>query len=208
MSEKLYGKVLATKLVAIPATHLKPDEKTPRFFIQVQPMNGRSEDKSKKPVAVDCLVQTEELNGTKIEVGMRINCTVEKGSKAYVLVSVDKIYDLPSKGYTRPNKNRGAEIGNSINVSTHLTGSFDPDVVKKCAEEILPVMQKIREDMAAQYKDMDEYARNMRLGQCFLLASQGRKSKGEVISHAWIESFERSVKKWFSVGCALENQDA
>lgn len=208
MTEKLYGKITATKLIDIPQQHLQPNELTPRFFIQVQPMKGHSVDTKKKPVTVDCRVNKEELNGQPITEGMRVNLIVEAGKKCFALVKVEKVYEEKRGGYTRPDKNRGAEVGNAINVATHLTGSFAPDVVKECAEKIIPIMRNIREDMAVKYKDMDEFARNMRLGQCFLLASQSPAfaNKGWEFVECNQGDFQLAVEQWFKVGCNLESQ--
>lgn len=204
MSEHIYGKVKALKLVTVPAAHQREGLPNPRLFIQISPMHGRDVIKDAEVITMDCGVGEAKLNGTVIKVGTRLSCYADKGAKVYVLNKLDRIYEEKEASFTRSNKNKGAEVGNAINVATHLTGSFDPLVVGKCAEDLLSFMQDMRDLMATNYPSMDAFARNMRLGQSFLLASQDLDL--HYLEDGWKDRFEKRVAEWFALGCELETK--
>lgn len=74
-------------------------------------------------------------------------------------------------------------LGNALTVAQNLTNSY-LDVVAIASKQVLPEVDKLRDKLAKQYPNMDDYAIGSRCGQCVVIASQFTKNINSYIEVA------------------------
>ena len=65
-------------------------------------------------------------------------------------------------------------LGNALTVAQNFTKTYN-DVVAIASKQVLPEVDKLRDKLAKQYTQLDDYALGARVGQCVVIAAQFTK---------------------------------
>ena len=74
-------------------------------------------------------------------------------------------------------------LGNALTVAQNFTKTYI-DVVAIASKQVLPEVDKLRDKLAKQYTQLDDYALGARVGQCVVIASQFTKDINSYIEVA------------------------
>lgn len=74
-------------------------------------------------------------------------------------------------------------LGNALTVAQNFTKTYI-DVVTIASKQVLPEVDKLRDKLATQYAQLDDYALGARVGQCVVIAAQFTKDINSYIDVA------------------------
>lgn len=74
-------------------------------------------------------------------------------------------------------------LGNALTVAQNFTKTYI-DVVAIASKQVLPEVDKLRDKLAKQYTQLDDYALGARVGQCVVIAAQFTKDINSYIEVA------------------------
>lgn len=74
-------------------------------------------------------------------------------------------------------------LGNALTVAQNFTKTYT-DVVAIASKQVLPEVDKLRDKLAKQYTQLDDYALGARVGQCVVIAAQFTKDINSYIEVA------------------------
>ena len=74
-------------------------------------------------------------------------------------------------------------LGNALTVAQNFTKTY-VDVVAIASKQVLPEVDKLRDKLAKQYTQLDDYALGARVGQCVVIAAQFTKDINSYIEVA------------------------
>lgn len=83
----------------------------------------------------------------------------------------------------RVDKTLPIRLGNALTVAQNFTKTHI-DVVAIASKQVLPEVDKLRDKLAKQYTQLDDYALGARVGQCVVIASQFTKDINSYIEVA------------------------
>lgn len=87
-------------------------------------------------------------------------------------------------------------LGNALTVAQNFTKTYI-DVVAIASKQVLPEVDKLRDKLAKQYIQLDDYALGARVGQCVVIAAQFTKD---------INSYIKVAEQLFHEMCQAEEE--
>ena len=87
-------------------------------------------------------------------------------------------------------------LGNALTVAQNFTKTY-VDVVAIASKQVLPEVDKLRDKLAKQYTQLDDYALGARVGQCVVIAAQFTKD---------INSYIEVAEQLFHEMCQAEEE--
>ena len=87
-------------------------------------------------------------------------------------------------------------LGNALTVAQNFTKTYI-DVVAIASKQVLPEVDKLRDKLAKQYTQLDDYALGARVGQCVVIAAQFTKD---------INSYIEVAEQLFHEMCRAEEE--
>ena len=87
-------------------------------------------------------------------------------------------------------------LGNALTVAQNFTKTYI-DVVAIASKQVLPEVDKLRDKLAKQYTQLDDYALGARVGQCVVIAAQFTKD---------INSYIKVAEQLFREMCESEEE--
>lgn len=87
-------------------------------------------------------------------------------------------------------------LGNALTVAQNFTKTYI-DVVAIASKQVLPEVDKLRDKLAKQYTQLDDYALGARVGQCVVIAAQFTKD---------INSYIEVAEQMFHEMCEAEEE--
>lgn len=87
-------------------------------------------------------------------------------------------------------------LGNALTVAQNFTKTHI-DVVSVASKQVLPEVDKLRDKLAKQYTQLDDYALGARVGQCVVIAAQFTKD---------INSYIEVAEQLFHEMCGAEEE--
>lgn len=87
-------------------------------------------------------------------------------------------------------------LGNALTVAQNFTKTYI-DVVAIASKQVLPEVDKLRDKLAKQYTQLDDYALGARVGQCVVIAAQFTKD---------INSYIEVAEQLFHEMCQAEEE--
>lgn len=87
-------------------------------------------------------------------------------------------------------------LGNALTVAQNFTKTYI-DVVSVASKQVLPEVDKLRDKLAKQYTQLDDYALGARVGQCVVIAAQFTKD---------INSYIEVAQQLFHEMCQAEEE--
>ena len=88
-------------------------------------------------------------------------------------------------------------LGNALTVAQNFTKTYN-DVVAIASKQVLPEVDKLRDKLAKQYTQLDDYALGARVGQCVVIAAQFTKD---------INSYIEVAEQLFHEMCQAEEEE-
>ena len=83
----------------------------------------------------------------------------------------------------KSDKSLPIRLGNALTVAQNFTKTYT-DVVAIASKQVLPEVDKLRDKLAKQYTQLDDYALGARVGQCVVIAAQFTKDINSYIEVA------------------------
>lgn len=128
---------------------------------------------------------TFEVDGVVLKEGMEVEFEYSDGKYKNVVIDTLKIVqqEVPKVKKQQVDKSLPIRLGNSLTVAQNFTKTHI-DVVAIASKQVLPEVDKLRDKLATQYPNMDDYATGARVGQCVVIASQFTKDINSYIEVA------------------------
>lgn len=142
---------------------------------------------------------TFEVNGVVLKEGMDVEFEYSDGKYKNVVVDTLKIIqkEVPKEVKKQQvDKSLPIRLGNSLTVAQNFTKTYI-DVVAIASKQVLPEVDKLRDKLASQYPNMDDYATGARVGQCVVIAAQFTKD---------INSYIEVAEQLFHEMCNAEDE--
>lgn len=131
--------------------------------------------------------------------GMTVSFEYSDGQYKNVVLDTLKIVqqEIPKEVKKQQvDKSIPIRLGNALTVAQNLTNSY-MDVVAIASKQVLPEVDKLRDKLAKQYTQLDDYALGARVGQCVVIASQFTKD---------INSYIEVAEQLFHEMCQAEEE--
>lgn len=135
---------------------------------------------------VSVILNEQQLADPKFSVGGRIAGFVDDSlQEPYENITGFKAYVAK-----KAKDDLSIRVGNAMNIAVALcknkeNNSIDLDEALILVPHIVKEVDDLRDKIANEYKDMDEYSRNARLGQVCVLAAEGKASDASLIPTAY-----------------------
>ena len=134
-----------------------------------------------------------------LKVGMTVSFEYEDGKYKNVVLDTLKIVQQEvSKEVKKQqiDKTLPIRLGNALTVAQNFTKTYI-DVVAIASKQVLPEVDKLRDKLAKQYAQLDDYALGARVGQCVVIAAQFTKD---------INSYIEVAEQLFHEMCGSEEE--
>lgn len=129
--------------------------------------------------------ETYEVNGVTLKEGMTVSFEYTDGKYKNVVLETLKVVqqEVPKEVMKAKNdKDLAIRLGNAVTIATHLTKS-KLDIVD-IAKRVVPMVDELREKLAAKHPEMDSYSLGARLGQAAIIAAQYTANISDFIGFA------------------------
>ena len=130
--------------------------------------------------------ETYEVDGVVLKEGMTVRFEYEDGKYKNVVLDTLKIVqqEVPKEVKKQQiDKTLPIRLGNALTVAQNFTKTYI-DVVAIASKQVLPEVDKLRDKLAKQYTQLDDYALGARVGQCVVIAAQFTKDINSYIEVA------------------------
>lgn len=130
--------------------------------------------------------ETYEVDGVVLKEGMTVSFEYEDGKYKNVVLDTLKIIqqEIPKEVKKQQvDKTLPIRLGNALTVAQNFTKTY-VDVVVIASKQVLPEVDKLRDKLAKQYTQLDDYALGARVGQCVVIAAQFTKDINSYIEVA------------------------
>lgn len=130
--------------------------------------------------------ETYEVDGVVLKEGMTVSFEYEDGKYKNVVLDTLKIVqqEVPKEVKKQQvDKTLPIRLGNALTVAQNFTKTYI-DVVAIASKQVLPEVDKLRDKLAKQYTQLDDYALGARVGQCVVIAAQFTKDINSYIEVA------------------------
>lgn len=130
--------------------------------------------------------ETYEVDGVTLKEGMIVSFEYEDGKYKNVVLDTLKIVqqEIPKEVKKQQvDKTLPIRLGNALTVAQNFTKTYI-DVVDIASKQVLPEVDKLRDKLAKQYTQLDDYALGARVGQCVVIAAQFTKDINSYIEVA------------------------
>lgn len=127
-----------------------------------------------------------EVDGITLKEGMIVNFEYSDGQYKNVILDTLKIIqqEIPKEVKKQQvDKSIPIRLGNALTVAQNFTKTY-ADVVAIASKQVLPEVDKLRDKLAKQYTQLDDYALGARVGQCVVIAAQFTKDINSYIGVA------------------------
>ncbi len=121
--------------------------------------------------------ETYEVDGITLKEGMTVSFEYSDGQYKNVILDTLKIVqqEVPKEVKKQQvDKTLPIRLGNALTVAQNFTKTYI-DVVAIASKQVLPEVDKLRDKLAKQYTQLDDYALGARVGQCVVIAAQFTK---------------------------------
>lgn len=143
--------------------------------------------------------ETYEVDGVTLKEGMTVSFEYSDGQYKNVVLDTLKIVqqEVPKEVKKQQvDKSLPIRLGNALTVAQNFTKTYI-DVVAIASKQVLPEVDKLRDKLAKQYTQLDDYALGARVGQCVVIASQFTKD---------INSYIEVAEQLFHEMCEAEEE--
>lgn len=143
--------------------------------------------------------ETYEVDGVVLKEGMTVSFEYEDGKYKNVVLDTLKIVqqEVPKEVKKQQvDKTLPIRLGNALTVAQNFTKTYI-DVVAIASKQVLPEVDKLRDKLAKQYTQLDDYALGARVGQCVVIAAQFTKD---------INSYIEGAEQLFHEMCRSEEE--
>ena len=143
--------------------------------------------------------ETYEVDGVTLKEGMAVSFEYSDGQYKNVVLDTLKIIqqEIPKEVKKQQvDKSLPIRLGNALTVAQNFTKTYT-DVVAIASKQVLPEVDKLRDKLAKQYTQLDDYALGARVGQCVVIASQFTKD---------INSYIEVAEQLFNEMCQSEEE--
>ena len=130
--------------------------------------------------------ETYEVDGITLKEGMTVSFEYSDGQYKNVVLDTLKIVqqEVPKEVKKQQvDKTLPIRLGNALTVAQNFTKTYT-DVVAIASKQVLPEVDKLRDKLAKQYTQLDDYALGARVGQCVVIAAQFTKDINSYIEVA------------------------
>ena len=130
--------------------------------------------------------ETYEVDGIVLKEGMTVSFEYEDGKYKNVVLDTLEIIqqEIPKEVKKQQvDKSLPIRLGNALTVAQNFTKTYI-DVVAIASKQVLPEVDKLRDKLAKQYTQLDDYALGARVGQCVVIAAQFTKDINSYIEVA------------------------
>lgn len=137
------------------------------------------------------------VDGVELQEGMTVSFEYTDGKYKNVVLETLKIVqqEKPKEAKKVNNdKDLPIRLGNAITISSHFAKNVSE--VSVIAQQVLPMMDTLRDKLAAKHTDLSDFAIGARVGQSGILAAQFTKD---------INSFIGVAEQLFEDICNVEN---
>lgn len=131
--------------------------------------------------------------------GMQVEFEYSDGQYKNVVLDTLKIVqqEVPKEVKKQQvDKTLPIRLGNALTVAQNFTKTYI-DVVAIASKQVLPEVDKLRDKLAKQYTQLDDYALGARVGQCVVIAAQFTKD---------INSYIEVAERLFHEMCEAEGE--
>lgn len=131
--------------------------------------------------------------------GMTVSFEYSDGQYKNVVLDTLKIVqqEIPKEVKKQQvDKTLPIRLGNALTVAQNFTKTYI-DVVAIASKQVLPEVDKLRDKLAKQYTQLDDYALGARVGQCVVIAAQFTKD---------INSYIEVAEQLFHEMCQAEKE--
>ena len=143
--------------------------------------------------------ETYEVGGVILKEGMTVSFEYSDGKYKNVVLDTLKIIqqEIPKEVKKQQvDKSLPIRLGNALTVAQNFTKTYI-DVVSVASKQVLPEVDKLRDKLAKQYTQLDDYALGARVGQCDVIAAQFTKD---------INSYIEVAEQLFHEMCQAEEE--
>ena len=143
--------------------------------------------------------ETYEVDGVTLKEGMTVSFEYSDGQYKNVVLDTLKIVqqEVPKEVKKQQiDKTLPIRLGNALTVAQNFTKTYI-DVVAIASKQVLPEVDKLRDKLAKQYTQLDDYALGARVGQCVVIAAQFTKD---------INSYTEVAEQLFHEMCEAEGE--
>ena len=130
--------------------------------------------------------ETYEVDGVTLKEGMTVSFEYSDGQYKNVVLDTLKVVqqEIPKEVKKQQvDKTLPIRLGNALTVAQNFTKTYI-DVVVIASKQVLPEVDKLRDKLAKQYTQLDDYALGARVGQCVVIAAQFTKDINSYIEVA------------------------
>lgn len=127
-----------------------------------------------------------KVDGITLKEGMTVSFEYSEGQYKNVILDTVKIVqqEIPKEVKKQQvDKTLPIRLGNALTVAQNFTKTYI-DVVAIASKQVLPEVDKLRDKLAKQYTQLDDYALGARVGQCVVIAAQFTKDINSYIEVA------------------------
>lgn len=127
-----------------------------------------------------------KVDGITLKEGMTVSFEYSDGQYKNVVLDTLKIVqqEIPKEVKKQQvDKTLPIRLGNALTVAQNFTKTYI-DVVAIASKQVLPEVDKLRDKLAKQYTQLDDYALGARVGQCVVIAAQFTKDINSYIEVA------------------------